>query len=245
MNGNIARNRELLESLCEKAVFSSQVGLAIMPSFVHLPLASQRLAESFIDFGAQDMSAHESGAFTGEVSATMLTDLGCRYAIVGHSERRQRHAESEELVAEKAVRALAAGLTPIVCVGETLQEKEQGQAQPVVLKQLMPVLAEVQPSELAKLVIAYEPVWAIGTGLTASPEEAQSMHAYIRRTLCESDDESGQQVKILYGGSVKPDNAKRLFEQNDINGALVGGAALDASAFLKIHEIARESICTE
>lgn len=245
MNCSLAESSELLDKLRENAVFSTQVELAVMPSYVHLPLVSERLSDSFIGFGAQDVSAHESGAFTGEVSATMLTDLGCQYAIVGHSERRQGHSESNKLVAKKAARALTCRLKPIVCVGETLEQRERGDAQVIVSQQLKSVLAAIEPAQLDDIVVAYEPVWAIGTGLTASPEQAQSMHAHIREILCACNVEAGQGVRILYGGSVKPDNAKRLFAQRDVNGALVGGAALDADAFLKIHEIARDSICTE
>lgn len=245
MNGNLKESRELVDSLRKNMIDSKQVEMAIMPSFPHLPLIAERLQGSSIRYGAQDLSVHSKGAFTGEVSASMLADLGCHYAIVGHSERRQGHAESDELVVEKAQQALASGLRPIVCVGETLAEREKGDAQVVVLRQLKPLLATLNEGELAQVVIAYEPVWAIGTGLTASPEQAQEMHACIRAAINATNETAASELLILYGGSVKPENADQLFAQKDINGALVGGAALDAASFLKIHEIARESLCTE
>jgi triosephosphate isomerase len=179
------------------------------------------------------VSAHERGAFTGEVSAEMLLDFGCSYVIVGHSERRSYHAESDEFIAQKAHRALASGLTPIVCVGETLKEREQGATDAVVARQLAPVL-NVVGGQMASVVIAYEPVWAIGTGKTATPEMAQQVHARIRAILAERDAESAQQIRILYGGSMKPENAKDLLAMPDIDGGLIGGASLNASDFLAI-----------
>jgi len=167
------------------------------------------------------------------VSAEMLLEFGCSYVIVGHSERRSYHAESDELVAQKAQRALASGLTPIVCVGETLEEREQGATDAVVSRQLAPVL-DTMGTQLASMVIAYEPVWAIGTGKTATPEMAQQVHARLRAMLAERDAESAQQVRILYGGSMKPDNAKDLLAKPDIDGGLIGGASLNASDFLAI-----------
>jgi triosephosphate isomerase len=179
------------------------------------------------------VSAQERGAFTGEVSAEMLLEFGCSYVIVGHSERRSYHAESDELVAQKAQRALASGLTPIVCFGETLEEREQGATDAVVSRQLAPVL-DAMRTQLASMVIAYEPVWAIGTGKTATPDMAQQVHARLRAMLAERDAESAQQVRILYGGSMKPDNAKDLLAKPDIDGGLIGGASLNASDFLAI-----------
>ena len=180
---------------------------------------------------------HESGAYTGEVSVNMLKDFGCRYAIVGHSERRSYHGESDDLVAQKAVRALAAGLVPIVCVGETLEEREQGQTDAVVTRQLKAVLDAVG-SQLSGIVIAYEPVWAIGTGKTATPAMAQQVHELIRANLAQRDASAAATVKILYGGSMKPDNAKELLAMADIDGGLIGGAALKAADFLAIAQAA-------
>ena len=182
--------------------------------------------------GAQDCSAHESGAYTGEVSAAMLSEYGCRYVIVGHSERRAYHAESDQLVADKAKIALAHRLTPIVCVGETLAEREAGQTDAVVKRQLSAVIHTLAHC-ISQVVVAYEPVWAIGTGRTASPEQAQAVHALLRSQLKAASEKAGE-MKILYGGSVKADNAATLFGQADIDGGLIGGASLKASDFVAI-----------
>jgi triosephosphate isomerase len=187
-----------------------------------------------VGWGAQDVSAHASGAYTGEVSAAMLADFACRYVIVGHSERRAYHAESSALVARKAVAALAAGLTPIVCVGETLAEREAGQTVAVVTTQLDAVLALLDDATVARIVLAYEPVWAIGTGKTATPAMAQEVHAQLRAQLKQKNAAAADTVQILYGGSMKPDNAGELMAQPDIDGGLIGGAALKAADFLAI-----------
>jgi triosephosphate isomerase len=191
------------------------------------------LAGSPVSWGAQDLSDQEAGAFTGEISAAMLKDFACRYVIVGHSERRALHGESSELVAKKTIAALSAGLVPIVCVGETLAEREAGLTAGVVEQQLAPVLAAVG-SRLADIVIAYEPVWAIGTGKTATPEMAQQVHELIRAKLAQVDGQAAAKVQILYGGSMKPDNAQALLAMPDIDGGLIGGAALKATDFLAI-----------
>jgi triosephosphate isomerase len=185
-----------------------------------------------IGLGAQDCSSHEQGAYTGEVSSLMLHDLGCRYVIVGHSERRAYHQESDQLVADKAKAALAHGVTPIVCVGETLAEREAGQTEAVVKRQLAAVIHTLTHC-IGEIVLAYEPVWAIGTGLTASPEQAQVVHAVLRKQL-QAATKKADQMHILYGGSVKPDNAGQLFGQADIDGGLIGGAALKAADFSAI-----------
>ena len=177
---------------------------------------------------------HESGAYTGEVSAAMLREFDCRYVIVGHSERRSYFAESDELVAAKTLRALASGLTPIVCVGESLAQREAGQTEAVVLTQLDAVLQQLPADELSRIVVAYEPVWAIGTGRTATPEMAQEVHAVLRERLARVSKEAAAEVKILYGGSMKPDNAAELMAMPDIDGGLIGGAALKAADFLAI-----------
>ena len=232
MNGSLASNAGLLEGVRAGAA-PVKAELAVCVPAPYLAQAQAALAGSAVTWGAQDVSVHDSGAYTGEVSAAMLGDFACKYAIVGHSERRSYHGETDELVAQKAVRALAAGITPIVCVGETLAEREQGATDAVVVRQLKPVLDAVG-AQLDKIVIAYEPVWAIGTGKTATPEMAQQVHELIRNTLAQRDAAAAQKVQILYGGSMKPDNAKELLAMPDIDGGLIGGASLKAADFLAI-----------
>jgi triosephosphate isomerase (TIM) len=209
---------------------------AVCPTYVHLAQALDLCAGSSIAVGAQDCSHTQSGAYTGEVAAEMLVELGCRWVILGHSERRQYHAESDDLVAAKLAAAVAAGLQPIVCVGETREQREAGEAQAVVAAQLQGALAG--QNGLAALVVAYEPVWAIGTGLTATPEQAQDMHAFIRDCLADINAVDEAATRLLYGGSVKAANAAQLFAQPDIDGALVGGAALVAEEFQAIIDAA-------
>jgi triosephosphate isomerase len=232
MNGSLASNAGLLDAVRAGAA-SGKATLAVCVPATYLAQAQATLAGSPVAWGAQDLSVHENGAYTGEVSATMLSDFGCQYVIVGHSERRSYHGETDELVAQKAMRALASGMMPIVCVGETLAEREQGATDTVVVRQLKPVLDAVG-AQLDKIVIAYEPVWAIGTGKTATPEMAQQVHELIRRTLAQRDAAAAQKVQILYGGSMKPDNAKALLAMADIDGGLIGGASLKAADFLAI-----------
>jgi triosephosphate isomerase len=230
MNGNRASNATLLAGL--RAAGPLGCAVAVCPPFPYLADAAVSLAGSPIAWGAQDCSPHDSGAYTGEVSPAMLADLGCRYVIVGHSERRTLHAESDKLVAEKAKAAIAHGLTPIVCVGETLAEREAGATDAVVKRQMSAVihlLAHCVP----QMVVAYEPVWAIGTGRTATPEQAQAVHALLRAQL-RAATERAERMTILYGGSVKADNAATLFAQPDIDGGLIGGASLKADEFVAI-----------
>jgi triosephosphate isomerase len=230
MNGGLAPNAVLLSALVAgwKPLAGRQVAVCV--PYPYLAQAAAALGASPIAWGAQDVSEHESGAFTGEVSAAMLVEFGCRYAIVGHSERRQFYGDNDAVVATKAVAALAAGVTPIACVGETLAERDAGVTMAVVSRQLGAVLAAVG-AKAAKLVVAYEPVWAIGTGRTASPEEAQAVHAGLRLQLAQA---GAAEVALLYGGSVKADNAKALFAMADIDGGLIGGASLKATEFLAI-----------
>ena len=236
MNGSLAANAALIGELlagigqpaCDVAVCVPAVYLAQ----VQLLLAGQ----GGIALGAQDVSQHESGAYTGDVSAAMLKELGARYVIVGHSERRQYQGETDAQVAVKAQRALAAGLTPIVCVGETLREREQGETESVVSRQLSAVI-QLNGERLADLVVAYEPVWAIGTGRTATPEQAQTVHAALRALLAAADLQAAG-VRSLYGGSMNAGNAAELLAQPDIDGGLIGGASLKARDFLKIIETA-------
>lgn len=236
MNGSLAANGALLKAVAEGLPVQPVCAVAVcvpapyLAQFQALALSERGL--SAMDLGAQDVSAKASGAYTGEVSAAMLKDFGCRYVIVGHSERRQYHAETDALVAEKAQQALAAGITPIVCVGETLAEHEAGQTESIVKRQLAAVI-HANGHCISEIVVAYEPVWAIGTGKTATPEEAQAVHAVLRAQLKAATDHADR-VKILYGGSMNAANAASLLGQPDIDGGLIGGASLKAADFLKI-----------
>jgi triosephosphate isomerase len=230
MHGSLAANAALLAGLAAGAARAGDTQLAVCVPFPYLAQAQAALAGTSVSWGAQDVSVHAQGAYTGEVAAVMLADFGCAWALCGHSERRAMHGESSALVAAKAASALAAGLTPVVCVGETLADRDAEQVECVIGDQLDPVLA-LGADALAHMVIAYEPVWAIGTGRTASPEQAQAIHSLIRAALVQHG--SGA-TPILYGGSVKPANASALFAQADIDGALVGGASLVAEDFLNI-----------
>ncbi len=236
MNGSLEANAALLTGIKAGLAQAGQPAcdLAVCAPAPYLAQCQALLAGDSIAWGGQDISAQESGAYTGEVSASMLRDFSCKYAIVGHSERRAGHGESSALVAQKAVRALAAGLIPIVCVGETLQEREAGQTGAVVGQQLDAVLQALDDAQLARIVVAYEPVWAIGTGKTATPEMAQEVHALLRKIIAEKNASAAEKVRILYGGSMKPDNAKALLAMPDIDGGLIGGAALKAADFLAI-----------
>ena len=231
MHGNLADNAKLLGGLRAGAgSIASGTQLAVCVPFPYLAQAGEALKGSAVAWGAQDISAQAQGAFTGEVSGAMLKDFSCRYALVGHSERRSLHGESDQLVADKAKAALVSGLTPVVCVGESLAERDANQVMAVIKRQLAPVLA-LGAEAVNKMVVAYEPVWAIGTGRTATPEQAQEVHAAIRAALQAI---GAGQVQILYGGSVKAANAASLFAMSDIDGALVGGASLVAEDFLAI-----------
>jgi triosephosphate isomerase (TIM) len=232
MNGSLAGNASLLGGVVA-GLSAAGADCGVCVPAPYLAQAQTALAGSPVSWGAQDVSAQPSGAYTGEVSAAMLADFACRYVIVGHSERRAYHAESSELVAKKTIAVLDAGMTPIVCVGETLDEREAGQTFVVVRNQLGAVMALVG-ERMSQIVVAYEPVWAIGTGKTATPEMAQEVHARLRAQLAETNAISAGAVQILYGGSMKPDNAAELMAQPDIDGGLIGGAALKAADFLAI-----------
>jgi len=210
------------------------VELVILPPLPYIGDLIEDFEGTPLAFGAQDVSSNEQGAYTGEVSASMLVDVGARYGLVGHSERRQYHAESSELVAMKFQAAIHAGLRPILCLGEGLEQREAGQTEAVIASQLRPVLALVGVAAFAQAVVAYEPVWAIGTGRTASPEQAQAVHAFIRGEVAAHDATIAGLLPILYGGSVKPGNAASLFGQADVDGGLIGGASLVAADFLAI-----------
>jgi triosephosphate isomerase len=232
MNGSLASNASLLSGISE-GLSNAGAACAVCVPAPYLAQCQSLLSGSAIGWGAQDVSAQAAGAYTGEISAAMLADFACQYVIVGHSERRAMHAESSELVAKKTVAALDAGLTPIVCVGETLAEREAEQTFVVVRNQLGAVLALVG-ERVAQIVVAYEPVWAIGTGKTATPAMAQEVHARVRAQIAEQHPVASGAVQILYGGSMKPDNAVELMAQPDIDGGLIGGAALKAADFLAI-----------
>ena len=231
MNGGLAANEALLKALIAG---TAEVGcdVAVAVPSPYLAQVQALTAGSAIAVAAQDVSAHESGAYTGEVSVAMLKDFGVRYALVGHSERRQYHGETDAIVAEKAQRALAAGVTPVVCVGETLQEREAGMTEAVVKRQLAAVI-HLNGHCICEIVVAYEPVWAIGTGQTATPEQAQQVHAALRAQL-KAASAAAAGVRILYGGSMSAANAATLLAQPDIDGGLIGGAALKAADFLTI-----------
>lgn len=233
MHGNLDGNAKLLSGL--KQGFDGLVcDVAVCVPYPYLGQAQSALAGSGVAWGAQSVSEHAQGAYTGEVSAAMLVDFGCRYVIVGHSERRAFYGEDDHVVAEKFAAAQSAGLLPILCVGESLADRESGRTQGVVCRQLQVVLDRVGVMAFSGAVIAYEPVWAIGTGRTATPDQAQEVHQSIRAQLASLDPGVAAAVQILYGGSVKPQNAAELFVQADIDGGLIGGAALVAEDFLAI-----------
>jgi triosephosphate isomerase len=234
MHGSRAENARLIEGVLGGMPAGDAAECVVCPPFVYLHDVARELRESRVGLGAQDVSAEAQGAFTGEVSAAMLKDVGCAYVIVGHSERRALHAESDELVARKFAAAQSKGLVPILCVGEHLSEREAGATHAVVGRQLDAVLGLCGVAAFERALIAYEPVWAIGTGRNAAPEQAQDVHAFIRRRLAGRDARIAALVRILYGGSVKAGNAAELFAMPDVDGGLIGGASLKAEEFLAI-----------
>jgi triosephosphate isomerase len=234
MNGSLADSRELVAGILAGLGNAGDTEVAVFPPAPYLALVQDLGRDTELTWGAQTLSEHDSGAFTGEWSAAMLQDFGCRYVLVGHSERRSLFGESDELVADKLAAAQAARLVPILCVGESLAEREAGQTEAVVARQIDAVLARVGIAAFSGIIIAYEPVWAIGTGRTASPEQAQAVHAFIRNKLSVMDATIGDCLRILYGGSVKGSNAAELFAMADIDGGLIGGASLTHEEFLSI-----------
>jgi triosephosphate isomerase (TIM) len=234
MHGSRAENAQLVGGLLDLLQPGKRAEILVCPPFPYLMDTARLLKDSGVALGGQSVCAEAQGAFTGEVSAAMLKDVGCRYVLVGHSERRQLFGENDNLVARKFVAAQAQGLVPVLCVGETLEERESDRTTAVVARQLEAVLSVSGIQSLARAVVAYEPVWAIGTGRTASPEQAQAVHAMIRARLVERDATIGGSVRILYGGSVKASNAQELFAMPDIDGGLVGGASLKADEFARI-----------
>lgn len=239
MHGSRGEVRALVESIREGVKpLTSQVDVVILPSFVHVQQVEQLLMDTLIAWGAQNLYMGKQGAFTGEVSGPMLVDYGCQYVLVGHSERRQLFFEELPLVSAKFAAALQYGLKPILCVGETLQEREEGKTEQIIVEQLEAVIQSAGIEVFRHAMIAYEPIWAIGTGKTATPKEAQTVHRFVRQTLARHHQDIAETMRILYGGSVKADNAAGLFAMPDIDGALVGGASLEAKSFIAICEAA-------
>jgi triosephosphate isomerase len=234
MHGSRAEAAALLDELIQQQGDTRATEVAVCPPFVYLMDAARRLKESDIVLGAQNVCADAVGAFTGEISAAMLKDVGCRYVIVGHSERRALYHEDDKLVARKFVAAQSQKVTPILCVGETLEQRERGETEHVVARQLDAVIAVAGVAALGDTVIAYEPVWAIGTGKNATPQQAQAVHAFIRDRIAGRDAKIAAALRILYGGSVKAANAAELFEMPDVDGGLVGGASLRGDEFGRI-----------
>jgi triosephosphate isomerase len=234
MHGSRAANARLLDAIKAGAPRVAGVSVGVCVPFPYLEQAAAALEGTAVAWGGQSLSEHDTGAYTGEVSGAMLRDLGCRYAIVGHSERRTLYGEDDARVAAKFAAARRAGLVPILCVGETLEERDRGATESVIARQLAAVIEAGGVSVLAGAVVAYEPVWAIGTGRTASPEQAQAVHAFIRGRIGTADRAVAQALPILYGGSVKAANAAQLFAQVDVDGGLIGGASLVAEDFLAI-----------
>lgn len=241
MHGTSSSIATLMDGLIAGAGQCKRVDIAVCPPFPYLGVVASRVKGTAVIPGAQDCSQFEAGAYTGDVAATMLVDVACRMVIVGHSERRQYHRESDLLVADKMAKALEHGLTPILCVGETLEERELGRTESVVERQFTAALDRCGAAAFHKTVIAYEPVWAIGTGKVATPAQAQAVHAIIRARLHREDKSAAAAVRILYGGSVKASNAAELFREADIDGGLVGGASLSAEEFIAICRAAESS----
>lgn len=241
MNGSCSQVEELTSKIKAQIsnMSSDKCEIIICPPFLYLDRVLASLAKTQFALGAQDASAYTNGAYTGQVSASMLADLGCRFVIIGHSERRQFCFEDNDTLVQKLSLAVESGLTPIFCVGETAWEREQNKTETIISQQLGPMLSQCGVSVFSKCIVAYEPVWAIGTGKTATPEEAQAVHAYIRSLLSESNSILSE-LPILYGGSVNAENAQALFSQPDIDGGLIGGASLKADQFAKICDIAQK-----
>ncbi len=241
MNGNFVSNEKLLAGLAVQAEKLTDLDVAVFPPAVYLQQVKEALRDTGIDWGTQNLSQFDQGAYTGELSAVMLKDFACRYVLIGHSERRCLYAELDldqhvldKICGEKYSMALNTGLSPILCIGESLAEYEAGQTEEIIAQLLDIVIAEQGVKALSKAVLAYEPVWAIGTGKTATPEWAQSVHEFMRKRIAKHDEETAAGIQILYGGSVKGDNATPLFSMADIDGGLIGGASLDADEFIDI-----------
>lgn len=242
MHGSISQVKSLIDGIKEGAVAYTDVEIAVLPSFLHISQVHNLLTHSSVKCGAQNLYLGAQGAFTGEVSGPMLKDAGCQYVLVGHSERRTLFHEDLSLIAAKFKAALDADLIPILCVGETQTQRQEGETEKVIREQLESVIQFAGIDAFRQAVIAYEPVWAIGTGLTASPEQAQAVHAFIRHLVAQNNVDIAKTLCILYGGSMKPDNAASLLAKPDIDGGLIGGASLDAGSFLAICAAAGEKV---
>ncbi len=240
MNKTVAEATELATGIRQALAECSEVDVVLCPPFTALAAVAEAVEGTAINFGAQNMHWEASGAFTGEISPYMLRSLYCHYVILGHSERRTYFGETDEIVNRKVKAALAATLKPIVCIGETLEQREADQHMSVVAEQVRGSLADITAEEMKNVVLAYEPVWAIGTGRTASPEQAQEMHAYIREEMRKVFGEVADSVRIQYGGSMKPANAEELLAQPDIDGGLIGGASLEVRSFVELVNLAKE-----
>jgi len=237
MNGSLSDNEALLDGLTV-ADGLSELDISVCVPYPYLAQARERLAAGIISWGAQNVSEHDAGAYTGEISGSMLADFEVSFGLVGHSERRSFYADDNELVGIKARKLLNVGITPIVCVGETFKQREAEETFGIISAQLEAVIERIGLENLGRIVLAYEPVWAIGTGLTASPEQAQEVHEYLRGQVALLDEAAARSLRILYGGSVKPDNAEKLFRQADVDGGLIGGASLNLIDFLTICRLA-------
>ena len=233
MNGTRAMAAALLDDIANK-LEQVEAEVVICPPAILIPQVAKRLATTGIKWGGQDLSAQDPGAYTGEVAAEMLKDYGCDYCIIGHSERRTLHGETDQVVAQKFAKAQACGLIPILCIGETLTQRERSETETVLARQLDAVISHCGVDSLVDAVLAYEPVWAIGTGQTASPEQAQAAHNFVRGKIAAIDDAIAQRLRIQYGGSVKANNAIDLFGQPDVDGGLIGGASLQPADFIAI-----------
>ena len=231
LNGNSSMVNSLVAAIDQHATNATSVDVVICPPFPYLAASKELVQANNAHLGAQNVAQEIQGAYTGEVSAEMLVEIGCHHVIVGHSERRQYYGETDVIIAKKFVRAQEAGLIPIACVGESLEQREQGEMESTIVRQVLAIIGEAGVANLPTAIIAYEPIWAIGTGKTASPAQAQEVHALIRNELAKHSADVAEQIRILYGGSVKADNAKELFAQIDIDGGLIGGASLDAQQF--------------
>lgn len=237
MNGNLVENEKLLNDISTLDALKSSIDVVICSPFIYIDQVSKLLSQSNIKYGAQNVSAYQIGAYTGEVSTTMLHDFGCSYVLLGHSERRSLYHESDVEIADKFSAVVQAGITPVLCVGETLAQRQSEKTFAVIAEQISSVVEQVGIKAFERAVIAYEPVWAIGTGETATPEQAQIVHARIRYQLAEYNTNIANNIRIIYGGSVNANNAHSLFEQKDIDGGLVGGSSLRADAFIDICKV--------
>jgi len=236
MNKSVAEAVKIVTSINRKLFDEKKVEIVVCPPFISLVTVQELIIDSPVELGAQDLFWEEKGAYTGEISPIMLKDIGCKYVIIGHSERRKYFGETNSTVNKKILAALHAELNPIICVGETKEEREQGITEAIIQKQITEGLKNIESGQLLKGIIAYEPIWAIGTGINASPEQAEDVHNFIRNTLIKAmyTEDTAKELRIVYGGSVKPNNIKALMTQNNIDGGLIGGASLNADDFCKI-----------